>query len=212
MALKAQMNPHFIFNSLNSVQQYVIDKDLLGANKFITEFSRLIRLTLDISSKTRISIYEEISYLATYLELEKTKFEDKFSYTVVAGPEIDASDWFIPPMILQPYVENSIRHGVRYRHDKAGHIRVSFRLDEQYLVCQVEDNGVGRKKAGQYKSEIPIEYQSKGMTLTAKRIEMLNKNSASPVLIEIEDLETNNIPAGTRVTLRFPLDSAGRST
>ncbi len=128
MALKAQMNPHFIFNSLNSVQQYVIDKDLLGANKFITEFSRLIRLTLDISSKTRINIYEEISYLATYLELEKTKFEDKFSYTVVAAPDIDPFDWFIPPMILQPYVENSIRHGVRYRNDKEGHIRVSFRL------------------------------------------------------------------------------------
>ncbi len=212
MALKAQMNPHFIFNSLNSVQQYVIDKDLLGANKFITEFSRLIRLTLDISSKTRINIYEEISYLATYLELEKTKFEDKFSYTVVAAPDIDPFDWFIPPMILQPYVENSIRHGVRYRNDKEGHIRVSFRLDQQYLVCQVEDNGVGRKKAGQYKSEIPIEYQSKGMTLTAKRIDMLNKNSATPALIDIEDLETNNIPAGTRVTLRFPLDIAGRST
>jgi len=212
MALKAQMNPHFIFNSLNSVQQYVIDKDLLGANKFITDFSRLIRLTLDISSRTRINIYEEISYLATYLELEKTKFEDKFSYTVAVAPDIDPFDWFIPPMILQPYVENSIRHGVRYRNDKEGHIRVSFTLDQQYLICQVEDNGVGRKKAGQYKSEIPIEYQSKGMTLTAKRIEMLNKNSATPVLIEIEDLETNNIPAGTRVTLRFPLDSAGRST
>ncbi|MBO9565512.1 MAG: histidine kinase, partial [Niastella sp.] len=83
MALKAQMNPHFIFNSLNSVQQYVIDKDLRGANKFITEFSRLIRLTLDISSRAKISIYEEISYLSTYLELEKTKFEDKFSYSVV---------------------------------------------------------------------------------------------------------------------------------
>jgi LytS/YehU family sensor histidine kinase len=212
MALKAQMNPHFIFNSLNSVQQYVIDKDLLGANKFITEFSRLIRLTLDISSKTKISVYEEISYLATYLELEKTKFEDKFSYSVVVSPDIDTSDWFIPPMILQPYVENSIRHGVRYRHDKEGYIRVSFRMDEQYLICEVEDNGVGRKKAGQYKSAMPIEYQSKGMTLTAKRIEMLNKNNGAPVLIEIEDLGQDNMAAGTKVTLRFPLGDASRSS
>ncbi|AXY74006.1 histidine kinase [Paraflavitalea soli] len=212
MALKAQMNPHFIFNSLNSVQQYVIDKDLLGANKFITEFSRLIRLTLDISSKTKISIYEEVSYLTTYLELEKTKFEDKFSYSITVSPDIDTSDWFIPPMILQPYVENSIRHGVRYRKDKEGHIRVSFSLDEHYLICQVEDNGVGRNKAGQYKSEMPIEYQSKGMSLTAKRIEMLNKNNAVPVLIEIEDLAIDNMPAGTRVILRFPLESAGRSS
>lgn len=208
MALKAQMNPHFIFNSLNSVQQYVIDKDLQGANKFITEFSRLIRLTLDISSRTKISIYEEISYLSTYLELEKTKFEDKFSYSVVVEGDIDPSEWFIPPMILQPYVENSIRHGVRYRHDKLGHIRVSFSLNEQYLVCQVVDNGVGRKKAGEYKSEIPIEYQSKGMTLTAKRIEMLNKNHEEPVLIDIEDLENNHTAAGTRVVVRFPVRGA----
>jgi ligand-binding sensor domain-containing protein/signal transduction histidine kinase len=208
MALKAQMNPHFIFNSLNSVQQYVIDKDLRGANKFITEFSRLIRLTLDISSRAKISIYEEISYLSTYLELEKTKFEDKFSYSVVVEGDMDPSEWFIPPMILQPYVENSIRHGVRYRHDKLGHIRVSFSLNEQYLICQVEDNGVGRKKAAQYKSEIAIEYQSKGMTLTAKRIEMLNKNQSAPVLIDIEDLENNHGAAGTRVVVRFPVQDA----
>jgi ligand-binding sensor domain-containing protein len=209
-ALKAQMNPHFIFNSLNSVQQYVIDKDLLGANKFITEFSRLIRLTLDISSKTKISIYEEISYLTTYLELEKTKFEDKFTYSLVIAPDMDAGEWFIPPMILQPYVENSIRHGVRYRRDKQGHIKISFLLDAQYLVCQVEDNGVGRKKAGEYKSEMPIEYQSKGMTLTARRIEMFNQSNDTPVLIEIEDLELGNKPAGTRVTLRFPMTDASK--
>jgi ligand-binding sensor domain-containing protein/signal transduction histidine kinase len=209
-ALKAQMNPHFIFNSLNSVQQYVIDKDLLGANKFITEFSRLIRLTLDISSKSKISIYEEISYLTTYLELEKTKFEDKFSYSITLSPDMDAGEWFIPPMILQPYVENSIRHGVRYRRDKQGHIRISFLLDAQYLVCQVEDNGVGRKKAGEYKSEMPIEYQSKGMTLTARRIEMFNQNNDTPVLIHIEDLEHHRQPAGTRVTLQFPLVDAGK--
>jgi ligand-binding sensor domain-containing protein len=208
MALKAQMNPHFIFNSLNSVQQYVIDKDLRGANKFITEFSRLIRLTLDISSRTKISIYEEVSYLSTYLELEKTKFEDKFSYNVVVEGEMDSSEWFIPPMILQPYVENSIRHGVRYRHDKLGHIRVSFSLNEQYLICQVEDNGVGRKKAAEYKSEIAIEYQSKGMTLTAKRIEMLNKNQSDPVVIDIEDMENNHAATGTRVVVRFPVQDA----
>jgi LytS/YehU family sensor histidine kinase len=100
---------------------------------------------------------------------------------------------------------------VRYRHDKEGHIRVSFRMDEQYLICEVEDNGVGRKKAGQYKSAMPIEYQSKGMTLTAKRIEMLNKNNGAPVLIEIEDLEHDNIAAGTSVILQFPLENANRT-
>lgn len=211
MALKSQMNPHFIFNSLNSVQQYVIDKDIVGANKFITEFSQLIRLTLDISSKTRISLYEEISYLTTYLELEKTKFEDKFTYQVELSSDIDTAAWFIPPMILQPYVENSIRHGVRNRPDKLGKISIRFSTDDRYLICCVEDNGIGRKKASQYKSAMAIEYQSKGMTLTARRIEMLNKHLRNQVLIEIEDLENNQVPAGTRVTLRFPReDAAGR--
>ncbi|MBO9565901.1 MAG: histidine kinase, partial [Niastella sp.] len=211
MALKAQMNPHFIFNSLNSVQQYVIDKDLIGANKFITEFSRLIRLTLDLSSKARISIQEEINYLTTYLELEKTKFEDKFSYTVTIAPGLDAAAWFIPPMLLQPYVENSIRHGLKYRNDKKGLIKIGVTLNGQYLVCQVEDNGVGRQQAGEYKSEIPIEYQSKGMSLTARRIEMLNKTQTARILIDIEDLEFNNKPAGTRVILRFPLQNTRSS-
>jgi ligand-binding sensor domain-containing protein len=211
MALKAQMNPHFIFNSLNSVQQYVIDKDLRGANKFITDFSRLIRLTLDISSKTKISLYEEISYLTTYLELEKTKFEDKFSYRVTVADNLDPSDWYIPPMILQPYVENSIRHGVRYRADKLGEIRVSMELNEQYLICRVEDNGVGRKVAAQFKSQMPIEYQSKGMTLTARRIEMLNRHQQVPALIEVEDILINNQIAGTRVVLQFPVAEAGKS-
>lgn len=212
MALKAQMNPHFIFNSLNSVQQYVIDKDILGANKFITEFSRLIRLTLDISSKTRISIYEEISYLATYVELEKTKFENKFTYSVTAAADLDTDNWYIPPMILQPYVENSIRHGVRHRLDNKGHVAITFYTEPGYLVCSVEDNGVGRKKAGQYKSELAIEYQSKGMTLTAKRIEMLNKGMATPVLINIEDLTVNDNPAGTRVILKFPIEGVGNNS
>lgn len=210
MALKAQMNPHFIFNSLNSLQHYVIEKDVAGANKFITEFSRLIRLTLDMSTKTSITIYEEISYITTYLELEKTKFEDKFSYEVKVEPGLNAADWDIPPMILQPYVENSIRHGVRNRRDKLGHIVVSFSRDEAYLICVVEDSGVGRETAAQFKSQMPIEYQSKGMTLTAKRIEMLNRDRSAPVLITIEDLYYENKPAGTRVTVRFPLDQAGR--
>ncbi len=211
MALKAQMNPHFIFNSLNSVQQYVFHKDIVGANKFITEFSRLIRLTLDLSSRSRISIDEEVDYLSTYLELEKTKLEDKFTYTVEVSPELQTEHWYIPPMILQPYVENSVRHGIRNRRDKNGKITVSFSIDNTYLICRVEDNGVGRQQAGKYKSEMHIEYQSKGMTLTARRIEMLNKSHLQPVVITIEDLVENDTPAGTRVVLRFPLEDAGKS-
>jgi LytS/YehU family sensor histidine kinase len=120
MALKAQMNPHFIFNCLHSIQQFVIDKDTRGANKFITDFARLIRLTLDISSQQKISLADEINYLSTYLELEKSKYEDKFNYEVEVEKGIGEEGCFIPAMILQPYVENSVRHGIYYRTDKDG--------------------------------------------------------------------------------------------
>jgi len=206
MALKSQMNPHFIFNSLNSIQQYVIDKDVLGANKFITEFARLIRLTLELSAKSRISLAEEKDYLTTYLNLEKTRFEDKFKCSIDISSSLDKDGTYIPPMVLQPYIENSIRHGVRHRNDSLGFIKVLFTKQENYLVCIVEDNGIGRKLSAKSKGLEPIEYQSKGMTVTAKRIEMLNKTQSHPIFINIDDLEAaDGKPLGTRVTLRFPL-------
>jgi ligand-binding sensor domain-containing protein len=207
MALRSQMNPHFIFNSLNSIQQYVMDKDVLGVNEFITNFSRLIRQTLDLSSRPRISLQEEIVYISTYLELEKRRFEDKFDYEIIMAKEINGQDYHIPPMILQPYVENAIRHGIGLRKDNKGKIRVKMALSGDHLVCIIEDNGVGRKLAGQFRGKNAIEYQSQGMSLTAKRIEMFNQTNKSPVLITIEDLEDlGNAPAGTRITLCFPFE------
>jgi ligand-binding sensor domain-containing protein len=206
MALKSQMNPHFIFNSLNSIQQYVIDKDIVGANEFITQFSRLIRLTLDISSKLSISLAEEITYISTYLELEKKRFENKFVYDIVVSGNIDTENHFIPPMILQPYIENAVRHGMRYKKDADGKILISVNKNDQHLICSIEDNGIGRKQAGKFKSSMAVEYQSKGMTLTAKRIEVFNKTHAAPVLIDIKDLENDEQePKGTKIAIYFPL-------
>ncbi|MBS1597638.1 MAG: histidine kinase [Bacteroidetes bacterium] len=211
MALRSQMNPHFIFNSLNSIQQYVIDKDILGANEFITQFSRLIRLTLDYSSKQDISLEQEIVYVSTYLELEKKRFENKFVYEILVDPKINREDYFIPPMILQPYIENSVRHGMRYKKDANGKIKISFHADAKYLVCNIEDNGIGRKQALQFKSIIPVEYQSKGMTLTARRIEVFNTTHEASIKINIEDPEDHNhTPVGTKVTIQFPLQEAYR--
>jgi len=213
MALKAQMNPHFIFNSLNSIQQYVIDRDFKGVNKFITGFSRLIRLTLEMSSRSRVSIEEEIKYISTYLELEKSRFENKFDYTVDLASGIDPLAYHIPPMILQPYVENSIRHGVRNRADNDGKITISFVKDDQYLLCIIHDNGVGRSAAQQFKSQSPIEYQSRGMALTASRVEMINKINTAAIRIDIEDGQTDEgLPAGTNVIIRFPLQEIIKPT
>jgi ligand-binding sensor domain-containing protein len=208
MALKAQMNPHFIFNCLHSIQQFVIDKDTRGANKFITDFARLIRLTLDISSQPKISLAEEINYISTYLELEKSKYEDKFAYEVEVREGVDENSNYIPAMILQPYVENSIRHGIYYRKDNNGKIDITFSKEGMHLVCVIADNGVGRKVSKKFKEEFGGAYQSKGMSLTYKRIELLNGNYDLPILADIDDVQDNGEIKGTRVTLRFPLEEA----
>jgi two-component sensor histidine kinase len=206
MALKSQMNPHFIFNSLNSIQQYVMDKDVEGANKFITAFSKLIRKTLEFSNKKRISVAEEMEYLSTYLALERERLSNKFIYNIRFKDQLNYNEVFIPPMILQPYVENSVRHGIRYRNDDNGVVDISVKQKNGSLFVIVEDNGIGRKEASKYKSKNIIHYQSKGMSLTASRIEMMNEKSEAKMKVLIEDLEENNVAKGTRVTIIFPVD------
>ena len=206
MALRSQMNPHFIFNSLNSIQQYVIDKDISGANKYITSFSRLIRQTLDNSSREKISIRDEISYLSTYLELEKTRMENMFDYSIVCNNALAENDIFIPPMLLQPYIENSIRHGVRYRNDNAGKININIDIAGVNLVCTITDNGIGRKQSQLYKGSRIIEYQSRGMSLTEERIKLINAFNTQNINIVIEDLEdSQQVSAGTKVIISFPI-------
>jgi hypothetical protein len=205
MALKAQMNPHFIFNSLNSIQQYVVDKDVVGANRYLSGFSRLIRLTLDNSSKATISIEEEVKYLSQYLELEKMRTDDKFSYSINIQDNIRENNYNISPMLLQPFVENSIRHGIRYRKDFNGHIDIKIRQYEHGLRFTIEDNGVGREQAAFYKSKTPIEYQSKGIVLTEQRIGLINRNKNEKVKISISDIKNEQgVTEGTRVTLDYP--------
>lgn len=206
LARKAQMNPHFIFNSLNSIQQYVMDADITGANKFISGFSRLIRQTLDFSSKSDISLEQELDYLSNYLELERTRLENAFSWSVTVAKDVHPADYFIPPMILQPFIENSVRHGLRFRRDKEGKVSINIKKENDYLICILEDNGIGRKAALQFKSVNAIEYQSKGMSLTAERIAMLNKDNSEKITMQIDDLEDDQQkPLGTRVTISFPV-------
>jgi ligand-binding sensor domain-containing protein len=206
LSRKAQMNPHFIFNSLNSIQQYVMDADVAGANKFISGFSRLIRQTLDFSSKPEISLEEELDYLTNYLDIERTRLENTFSWAVDIDDTVNTAEYYIPPMILQPFVENSVRHGLRFRRDKEGKVIIKVKRECDHLVCILEDNGVGRKAAMKYKSVSPINYQSKGMSLTADRIDMFNKEHEHKITMQIDDLEDSEQNAlGTRVTICFPV-------
>ena len=204
-ALQAQMNPHFIFNCLNSIQQFVFDQDVMASNQYISGFAHLIRATLHHSTKSFISITDEVDYLATYLSLEKMRFKEKMDYTIAVDAAIDKDNRFLPPMLIQPYVENSMRHGLRHKVQGEGHIRIIMREQGTQLVVIVEDNGIGRKKAMEYKSVEHIEYQSKGMGLTADRIKMISAIYECEIDVSVEDIVADNGQAqGTRVVIHLP--------
>ena len=205
-ALQAQMNPHFIFNCLNSIQQYIILNNKEKANEYLAGFADLIRLTLDLSGKKAISLSEEVSYLSKYLNMEKLRFGDGFAYSIEVDKNIQSDSIKLPAMLLQPYVENSLRHGIRYKEDGFGKVEISFNIIANILYSTVKDNGIGRKKAAELKSHQHIEYQSRGMDLTQKRIMLLNKVYDDKIEVEISDLQDNNQEAtGTSILLKIPI-------
>lgn len=204
LALRSQMNPHFIFNCLNSIQNFLLQSNFEKTNEYLTSFAHLIRQTLDNSSRSSISLENECRYLSSYLELESMRFAHSFIYDIEVDPDIDTDNTFIPTMILQPYVENSIRHGLRYRQDGLKKVKVVFRKQGNTLVCMVEDNGIGRKRSAEMKSFIHVEYQSKGMKLTAERIAALNRQQTVPITVDVIDMEENGNATGTQVIVRIP--------
>lgn len=205
LALLSQMNPHFIFNCLNSIQAFIINNDLEKTNQYLTEFAHLIRQTMDSAEKGTISIGQEIKYLTRFIELEKMRFGHSFEYRIETDELIDQVNSCLPSMLLQPYVENSIRHGIRYKRDGQGLLEIKFRRSGDQLLCIVEDNGIGRKSARQFRSQVHVEYQSKGMTLAAQRVKALNRQYAESVVIEIIDkVDHEQKPIGTRVVISFP--------
>ncbi len=205
-ALRAQMNPHFIFNCLNSIQQYVAERDIKGANRFITDFSKVIRMTLDMSSKSQVSLREELEYLSAYLEVEKARMEERFGFSIGVAEDVNADDIYLPPLLLQPYAENSIRHGIKYLTEK-GFISVFIKkAKEDAILIVIEDNGIGRKNAEQFRSRYHVEYQSKGMVITSDRIELNNQIRNQQIRVDIEDLSDNKGSAtGTRVNIYLTL-------
>ncbi|HEY4111641.1 sensor histidine kinase [Puia sp.] len=205
-ALKSQMNPHFIFNCLSSIQKFIFNGEIEASNKYIAGLARLIRMTLINSSKSLVSIGEEIDYLSSYLSLEKMRFKEMIGYSIEVDPAIDRSAVLIPPMLVQPHVENALIHGLGDATHGVGFLRVAIEKADGQLVVTVEDNGIGRPEAAQRRI-IRIQGDSpKGMSLTGDRIAMLNKlygGAASQTIIDL--LDDQGCPVGTRVTLRLPL-------
>lgn len=205
-ALQAQMNPHFIFNCLNSIQQFIMLNDKEKANKYLTEFANLIRNTFDNSGKKNITVAEEAGYLDKYLDLEQLRYGDGFKYEINIDDTVEKDFTIMPAMLLQPYVENSLRHGIRNKKEGGGIVIISFKQQNNILICTVTDNGVGRGAALLLKSKEHIEYQSKGMQLTSRRIELLNTGLENNITMEVKDLfDDKGFPRGTEIIIQIPL-------
>ncbi len=199
-ALKAQINPHFVFNCLNSIKGFIYDKDYLQADKYLDRFSDLMRSTIDNSDASIISLKDEVLYLDNYLQLEKLRFDEKFDYKIIINPSIETEKVFVPAMLLQPYVENAIRHGMRFLENKKGTITISAKIENEKLICTIDDNGIGRERAAELKSKRHIEYQSKGMNISKRRAELYEIEQ------EIIDKKAgNNIATGTTIIVQIPL-------
>ena len=203
-ALRSQMNPHFLFNSLNSIKHFIIKNKPKAASRYLSKFSQLMRLILQNSQTALIPLSNELKALELYMELEQLRFEKKFRYKISVDPSINQEEWEIPPMVLQPYVENAIWHGLLHK-DSEGTIVIDLRSKADSLEISIEDNGIGRKKAKQLKSRSATKKKSYGMQITSERLKMIEVQHNIKTHIEIIDLvdETHN-PRGTRVELSMP--------
>jgi len=204
-ALRAQMNPHFIFNCLNSINRYIVKSDTKTASLYLTKFAKLIRLILDNSENKNVTLSNEIESLKLYIEMESIRFENKFSFEVKVNDDVNADSVSIPPLIIQPYVENAIWHGLLNK-ETAGKLSVAVSRHNSALECIVEDDGVGRAKAKELKSKSATTRKSLGMKITEDRLAILNEHAEKKSSVEIIDLKDNSgNDCGTRVVIKIPL-------
>jgi hypothetical protein len=203
-ALRAQMNPHFIFNSLNSIDLFILQNDKAKASKYLTKFSRLIRMILDSSTKVTVSLAEDLEALQLYLELERLRCDQKFSFRIKCDPGIDADFMQLPPMLLQPFAENAIWHGLMNKKE-GGHLCISINQEDSDLICTIMDDGIGRKKAAELQDKSG-KHKSMGMKITEGRIAMMHEMNRENKSVEIRDLvNADGSAAGTEVVLRIPV-------
>jgi tetratricopeptide (TPR) repeat protein len=204
--LRQQMNPHFIFNTLNSIQYYVFQNDKISSNNYMTKFASLIRKTLENSRHTEISIKEELDALHLYLELEELRFKEKFDWSIRVDEEIDTLAYKIPTMLIQPYVENAITHGLINKENGKGFLQVELQLNNDQIICTVEDNGIGRAKAMEIKQQKNGGHNSLGTNITESRLKLVNDLYGKTMKVAYTDLlNDNNEPAGTKVEINIPI-------
>jgi sensor histidine kinase YesM len=202
-ALRAQMNPHFIFNIMNSIRQYMQNNNSASAEKYLSSFAKHLRNTLDNSEVQEISLGEEVDALKIYAELEMQGIENGFEFEVQCDKEIDLSETMLPSLLLQPFVENAIKHGI---HGMNGEGKINVRLKQinNSIFIIIEDNGIGREEAFKLKLHKEEKHISHGTRMAFDRIEAYNKAYSKKIKATIVDLtESNGKPIGTRVEIQI---------
>lgn len=201
-SLRREMNPHFLFNSLNSVNQFIAQNNELEANKFLTSYSNLMRNTMENSNKDFVTLANEVENLTKYLELEHLRFKDKFDFRITVDEKLDPDNIYVPNMIIQPHLENAIWHGLRYLEDK-GILNLNFKLEGKNMIITIEDNGIGLTKSSQLKTHNQKAHESRGLTNTKERMELLDELHKTKMSFTISEKES---PAtGTIVKIIVPI-------
>jgi tetratricopeptide (TPR) repeat protein len=203
-ALRAQMNPHFIFNCLSSINRFILINKTEAASDYLTKFSRLIRMALHNSEKPLITLESELEALRLYLDLERLRFKNAFNYSITFINTIDINAVHIPPMLIQPFAENAIWHGLMHKKEK-GNLEIEIFQQGDFLSCTIRDDGIGRKKAREMKSKSASTHKSMGVQITESRIEMLQQKEQLDAFITITDLVLpDGSTGGTEVLLKIP--------
>jgi len=205
MALRAQMNPHFVFNCLNSIQECIVTEKYGEASKYLNKFSKLFRMILNNSGKNLVTIQEERDVLELYLQLEQMRFERSFSYQIVIDENLDADEILIPSMLIQPYVENALWHGLMHATVK-GELIIAFdQVSEEVLECRIEDNGIGRRKSFELRKENSKSkrHESKGLQITQDRLDLLQRQGQHAQVIIKDKYDENDNGTGTLITIEL---------
>ena len=203
MALRSQMNPHFIFNCLNSINRFVLRNDTEAASGYLTKFSKLMRMVLENSKQVLIPLEEEVKCLELYIQMEQFRCKNAFTYYIKYHDGVNTEEAMIPPLLLQPFVENAIWHGVNPKEGD-GKIGIEFFQKEEALYCVIRDNGIGRKKASELRSQLSQNHKSMGLQITKERLAIMEEPQSKESPVEIEDMvDENGKAAGTKVTIRI---------
>jgi LytS/YehU family sensor histidine kinase len=204
-ALQAQMNPHFVFNALNSIKRMILDEDNEMASRYLSKFALMIRMTLEHSKEVFVSLDENIEYINNYLAMEQLRFRDSFTYEIIVDKTLDVEDTMLPSMMIQPLVENAIWHGLM-QSEKEKQVRITFKKTEDKVVCSVDDNGIGIHRSESLRLKQRPLHRSIGLENLKKRIRIINEKYDTDCTLHIEDLGgQEDSDGGTRARLQLNL-------